>query len=200
MAQIKLSYFDIPGGRGEDCRIAMFMSGVDFDDDRIPFADWPQRKAKTPLGALPVMTVEGKGTLTQSNAILTYLGRSHGLHPTDPWESARHEALLGASEDLRVAMVPTFYMQDAEQKQAREELVTTKVKPWAALTEGEIRGPFVSGDVLHVVDLRVFVMVKWFIGGGMDHIPGDVFDDFPKLLALSKAVETHEKVAAWYAR
>lgn len=201
MAQIKLSYFDVPGGRGEECRIAMFMSGVDFEDDRIPFADWPQRKAGTPLGALPVMTVEGKGTITQSGAILTYLGRTLGLHPTDPWEAARHEALLGASEDLRAAMVPTFYMQDeAEKKRAREELARTKIRTWAALHEGEIVGPFVAGDGLHVVDLRTFVMVRWFIGGGMDHMPSDVFDDFPKLTGLAKAVGEHEKVVAWYAR
>jgi glutathione S-transferase len=201
MADIKLSYFDVPGGRGEDCRIAMFMGGVDFEDDRIPFAEWPKRKPETPLGALPVLTVKGKGTITQSNAILTYFGRLHGLHPTDAWEAARHEALLGASEDLRVAMVPTFYMQDeGEKKRAREELARTRVRAWAALNEGEIVGPFVSGDVLHVVDLRLYVMVQWFIGGGMDHMPTDVFNDFPKLLALSKAVRAHEKVAAWYAR
>lgn len=201
MSKIKLSYFDVPGGRGEDCRLAMFVGGADFEDDRIPFAEWPQRKPGTPTGALPVMTVEGKGTITQSNAILTYLGRTLGLHPTDLWEAARHEALLGASEDLRVAVVPTYYIQDeSEKKRAREELARNQVRSWAALNEREIAGPFVSGDVLHVVDLRLFVMVQWFIGGSMDHIPADVFDDFPKLMALSKAVRSHEKVAAWYAR
>lgn len=152
MSTITLSYFDLPGGRGEDCRIAMFMAGVDFEDDRISFADWPGRKDSTPLGALPVMTIEGKGTITQSNAILTYLGRSHGLHPTDLWDAARHEALLGASEDLRVAVVPTFYIQDPEEKKkAREELAKTKVRSWAALVEGEIAGPYVSGSAVRVV-------------------------------------------------
>ncbi len=201
MAHLKLSYFDMPGGRGEDCRIAMFMGGVDFEDDRIKFADWPQRKSETPLGAIPVLSVEGKGTLTQSNAILTYLGRTLELHPTDAWEAARHEALMSASEDLRVAIVPTFSMKDeAEKKQAREELVQTKLRPWAALNEREIEGPFVSGAKLNVIDLRIFVVVKWFIGGGVDYVPTSVFDDFPKLLALTKAVGEHEKVAAWYAK
>lgn len=200
MAKVKLSYFDLPGGRGEDCRIAMSMAGVEFEDDRISFADWPERKSSTPLGALPVMTVDGKGTITQSNAILTFVGRSHGLHPSDLWEAARHEALLGASEDLRVAAVPTFYMQDDERKLAREELARTKLRTWAALNEAEIAGPFVAGDELNVVDLRLFVMVQWFVGGGMDHIPGDVFDDFPKLRALAEAVRAHEGVTAWYAR
>lgn len=201
MAQIKLSYFDVPGGRGEDCRLAMYIGGEDFHDDRIPFAEWPQRKASTPLGALPVLTIEGKGTITQSNAILTYFGRLHGLHPTDLWEAARHEALLGAAEDLRVAVVPTYYIQDEnERKRAREELARTKVRTWAALCESEIAGPFVSGDKLQVVDLRLYTMVQWFIDGSMDHMPANALDDFPKLLALAKAVRSHEKVAAWYAR
>lgn len=201
MARMKLSYFDLPGGRGEDCRIAMFMSGVDFDDDRISFADWPQRKGDTPLGALPLLSVEGKGTITQSNAILTYLGRTLDMHPSDPWEAARHEALLGACEDLRVVVVPTFYIQDPEEKKkARQELARTSVKQWAALCESEIAGPFVSGDRLYVVDLRLYVMTQWFVGGVVEHTPADVFDEFPRLLALHAAVGEHEKVVAWYAR
>lgn len=28
----------------------------------------------------------GKGQLAQSNAILTFVGRGHGQHPSDPWE------------------------------------------------------------------------------------------------------------------
>ena len=201
MSKITLSYFDLPGGRGEDCRITMFMAGVDFEDDRISFADWPGRKDSTPLGALPTMTIEGKGTITQSNAILVYLGRSYGLHPTDPWEAARHEAILGASEDLRVAVVPTFYIQDAEEKKkVREELAKTKVRQWGALVESEIAGPYVSGDTLHVVDLRVYLMAEWFLGGVVEHTPADVFDDFPKLKAPWDAVKNHEEVVAWYAR
>ena len=61
MPRPKLSYFDFPGGRGEDCRIALHLAGVDFEDERIKGTDWAARKATTPFGALPVLEIEGKG-------------------------------------------------------------------------------------------------------------------------------------------
>ena len=85
MTKPRLTYFDFPGGRGEDCRLALHIAGVDFGDDRLDGPAWKERKLDTPFGALPVLTVDGKGQLAQSNAILSYLGRQYRLHPTDPW-------------------------------------------------------------------------------------------------------------------
>ncbi len=39
MSKVKLSYFDFSGGRGEACRLALFLGGVDFVDDRVKFDD-----------------------------------------------------------------------------------------------------------------------------------------------------------------
>jgi glutathione S-transferase len=40
-------------------RLALKIGGVEFDDDRIDFKDWPTIKPTTPFGQLPVMSVEG---------------------------------------------------------------------------------------------------------------------------------------------
>jgi glutathione S-transferase len=201
MAKPKLTYFDFSGGRGEDCRIALFMAGVDFEDDRVPFPQWKDRKPDTPFGSMPVLEVEGKGKLAQSNAILSYLGRTYGLHPSDPWEAARHEALMAVVEDLRGEMVPTLSIADEdEKKRVREQLAQTTLQTWGANVEAQIEGPFVSGDTLQVVDLKLFVLVKWFATGTVDHVPTDVFSAFPKLMGLYEAVGSHEQVKAWYAR
>ncbi|MCA9710802.1 MAG: glutathione S-transferase family protein [Myxococcales bacterium] len=201
MAKPKLSYFDFPGGRGEDCRLAFFMANVDFEDDRIPFAQWADRKADTPFGSLPVLEIEGKGKLAQSNAILAYLGRTHELHPSDPWDAARHEALMAAVEDVRAVVIPTLSIEDEDEKRrAREQLAQTALQTWGARLEAQIAGPFVAGDTLHVVDLKLFVLVKWFAKGAVDYVPTDVFSAFPKLMALYEAVGAHERVKAWYAR
>ena len=55
MARLKLTYFDFHGGRGEPARLALAIGGIDFEDDRVPFADWPRRKPGTPFGGLPVL-------------------------------------------------------------------------------------------------------------------------------------------------
>ena len=39
MAQLKLTYFDFHGGRGEPARLALFIGGIAFEDDRVKPAD-----------------------------------------------------------------------------------------------------------------------------------------------------------------
>ena len=36
MAKLKLTYFDFHGGRGEPARLALSISGIPFEDDRVP--------------------------------------------------------------------------------------------------------------------------------------------------------------------
>ena len=68
MANLKLTYFDFHGGRGEPARLALSIGGIPFEDDRVAFADWERRKEATPVGALPVREVEGQ-TLSQTEGL-----------------------------------------------------------------------------------------------------------------------------------
>jgi glutathione S-transferase len=197
---IKLSYWDFPGGRGEDCRIALHIAGVDFEDNRINGPMWSDLKSSTPFGALPVLEVDGEA-LAQSNAILRLIGTRHELHPRDDWQAARHDALMGAAEDLRTRLTPILAIKEEDEKKAkREAFANDYMHTWAADVDKQIEGPFVAGDKLNVVDLKLYVLVKWFAKGGVDHIPADVFASAPKLMALYDAVENHPKVKDWYAR
>src|SRR4051812_28228258 len=121
MSKPRLIYFDGPVSRGEECRLAFWSAGVEFEDVRIKREDWPAIKPTTPFGGFPVLEMPGKPPLAQSNAILAFIGRSHGLHPTDLFDAARHEAVMCHVEDLRAAVGPTIRMTDeAEKKKARE--------------------------------------------------------------------------------
>lgn len=197
---VKLTYFDFNGGRGEDCRLALHIAGLDFVDERVQGKDWPGLKAETPWHNLPVLEVNGK-RLGQSNAILTFIGRGHGLHPADPWEAAQHEAVLNASEELRSMLSPTLRgMSDEEKKAAREALAGDYIQRWGANVEALLGdGPFLSGGSLNVADLKLFVVMRWFKGGALDHISRDVFGAFPKLNTLYDAVAAHPGVVEWYA-
>ena len=94
MSKPRLTYFDFAGSRGEECRIALHLAGIDFDDVRVKSADWPTLKESMPFGAMPVLQMPGKPPLAHSNAILVFIGRQHGLHPIDAFEAARHEAVM----------------------------------------------------------------------------------------------------------
>jgi len=200
MSDVKLSYFNFNGGRGEDCRLALHIAGVDFEDDRINGPDWAAKKGDAPYGAMPILTINGK-QLAQSNAVLGFIGRHHDLLPSDPWEAARHVAALNYGEELRTTLNPKLREKDPEKKKAiREEFAAGWLQGWARNLEAEMGdGPF-FGDAISVADLKLFVLLKWFIGGGVDHIPGSVFDDFPKLRGLYEAVNDHPKVVDWYAK
>ncbi|CAN5557258.1 hypothetical protein BH11MYX1_BH11MYX1_11660 [soil metagenome] len=202
MTKPKLSYFDAPVSRGEECRIALHVAGVDFEDDRVKHADWLAAKAAAPYGAVPVFTMPGHSPLSHSTAILTLIGRQWGLHPTDNFEAARHEGMMIFVEEMRHHVGPTMRIKDeSEKKAAREAIATDYLPKWAGYAENQIGdGPFLSGATLNVADIKLYMGVRWFRSGVVDHIPGSVFDAFPKLVRHHDAVANDARVAAWRAR
>lgn len=202
MSKPKLTYFDAPNSRGEECRLALHLAGVDFEDVRIKSADWPALKPRTPFGSLPFLEMPGHPVLAQSNAILVLIGRLYGLHPKDAFEAARHEAMMCHVEDLRASVGPTMRMKDeAVKKSAREELASRFLPAWGASAEKQLgEGPFFGGALPQVVDLKLFVAVRWLRSNVLDHIPGTVFDPFPKLNRVHDSVRDHASVKSWYAR
>jgi len=200
MNKPKLTYFDAPVSRGEECRLALHLAGIDFEDVRISAAAWADMKEQTPYGGLPVLELPGRPALAHSNAILVLIGRQHGLHPTDDFEAARHEGMMQHVEDLRAVVTPTIRMADAEKRAAREALVAGFLPAWARSAEKNIlRGPFFGGAKLHVVDLKLHMAVRWFIGGKVDHIPATIFTGYPRLTAVYEAVRDNSVVKSWYA-
>jgi glutathione S-transferase len=202
MSKPKLTYFDAPVSRGEECRLALHIAGVDFIDERIKPADWPAFKPKTPFGGMPLFEVPGHPVLAQSNAILVLIGRLHRLHPSDPFEAARHEAMMQYAEDLRSNVGPTLRISDPEEKRkVREQLASTFLPVWGANAEKQLGdGPFFGGAALQVVDLKLHMVVRWFRSGTLDHIPATVLEAFPKLNRVHDAVRDHAAVKAWYAK
>lgn len=196
-----LTYFDLARSRGEECRLALFLAGVEFEDRRLTSKEWPAYKPKTPFGSMPVFEVAGKPPVSQSNAILAYVGRRYGLLPKDEWEAMRLESLLSACEDLRYAVNKTTGIKDPEEvKRKRAELVEGPVLTWGANMERQIAGPFAAGDAISVADIKIYVIVNWFRSGVLDHVPEDVFAKFPKLEGVWENVQKHPKVVEWYAR
>lgn len=202
MTRPKLTYFDAPVSRGEECRLALHLAGVDFEDVRLKRDEWLALKPKTPFGGIPLFELPGRPVLAQSNAILVYVGRQYGLHPKDDFEAARHEAVMSHVEDLRANVSPTLRITDeAEKKKAREELAASYLPAWGARTEKQIGdGPFFGGAALNVVDLKLYMTVRWFAGGKVDHVPATIFAEYPKLMRLHDAVREHQGVKAWYAK
>lgn len=196
---IKLSYFDLSGGRGEACRLALHLAGVEFEDVRIPFSNWGETKSTMPYGQMPVLEIEGEGVLAQSNPILELIGARYGLLPENQFTAAQHSAILNYVSDLDTRISLTVRIEDDEQrKTARQKLSQEYMTTWADNIEDKIEGPFFGGEQISVADLKVFVLIKWVKKGVLDGIPTDQFDGSEKINAFFNAVDTHPKVVEWY--
>jgi len=202
MTKPKLTYFDTPTSRGEECRLALHIAGIDFEDVRIKREQWPALKPTTPYGSVPYLELPGRPRLAHSNAILVYVGREHGLHPLDNFQAAQHEAMMAHVVDLRAKVSPTIRIADATEKQkAREALVADYLPNWGTHAEANLgEGPFFAGQNLQVVDLKLYMAVRWFAGGVVDHIPANIFADFPKLTRAHDAVRDDARVLDWQAK
>jgi glutathione S-transferase len=201
MTKPKLMYFDAPVSRGEECRLALHIAGVEFEDVRLKPDQWATLKPTTPYGSVPVLEIPGHPPFAHSNAILVLIGRKHGLHPKDDFEAARHEGMMAYVEELRGHVGPTLRMQGEEKQKAREALAATYLPQWGANVEKNLGdGPFFGGSQLCVVDLKLHMAVRWFIGGKVDFIPATIFDGFPKLMRLFEAVRDDARVKSWYAK
>jgi glutathione S-transferase len=194
----RLTYFDSDFSRGLECRLALSLAGVTFEDDRVPSAEWPARKPGTPFGALPVLTVNGR-QIAQVNAILVYTGRTRDLHPADPWEAARHESLMLSVEDVRHKLPPKGATDD-DTRAARQAFASGWLTRWATTVEGEVAGPFVAGEHPNVADIKLYVILRSIASGAFDHIPTAFVESFPKLRALYAAVDALPAVRGWFAR
>merc|ERR1711998_346086 len=84
MPSYSLKYFPITA-LGEPIRMTMAIGGLEFEDRRIPGAEWKDLKADTPYGQMPVLTItEDDGTvkqMAQCRSILRYLGKAFWTLP-----------------------------------------------------------------------------------------------------------------------
>jgi len=201
MSKPKVTYFDFAGSRGEEVRLALALAGITFDDNRVGRDDFARIKPGLPFGSLPIFEVPGHDVLAQTNAILRLIGRMHGLHPDDPWDGARHDAVLEACEDLRQRLSATSRMADAaEKKAARQALASDFIPRWAQGIEGLIgKGPFVGGAQPAVADIKIHMMEKALRAGTYDDVPTTILDPFARLQAVARGIANHPAVLAWYA-
>uniref|UniRef100_A0A803JGV6 Glutathione S-transferase n=1 Tax=Xenopus tropicalis TaxID=8364 RepID=A0A803JGV6_XENTR len=108
-----LTYFPVRG-RAEAIRLLLADQGVAFKDEeaQIPlwFAGKDDRKKHAVFGQLPQFK-NGDYTLYQSNSILRYLGRKHGLNGSNDEELGHIDMVNDGVEDLRQKYVRLIFTE-----------------------------------------------------------------------------------------
>jgi glutathione S-transferase len=202
MHKLKLTYFDMHAGRGEVARLAMFIAGIEFEDRRIKFSDWPSVKPSTPFGGIPVLEVDGQ-EVCESNGINRFVGKLAGLYPTDALQAAFCDEPMDAVEDVSTQLVASFAIKDEEEKKAkRKELADGPITFYLTRLERRLQargGEYFADNRLTVADLKVFLWIRHLKSGNLDHVPADLADHVaPLLVAHFERVKNHPKIKAYY--
>lgn len=203
MPDLKLTYFDFDGGRGEPIRLALSIAGIAFEDNRFPLSDWPSIKPQTPLHQVPVMEIDGI-TFTQTNTMCRYVGKMTGLYPENNLQAAFCDEAMDALEDILSKIVPTFFIQDEEEKkQARTALADGPIKLLLLRLDSMLAdrgGEYFADGRLTIADLRVFLWINNLNSGLLDYVPTDIVDRLaPGLNLHFERVNNDPGVRAYYA-
>jgi glutathione S-transferase len=197
--KLRLTYFDSKG-RAQPIRICLRIAKLEFEDERLPFPVFGEKKAagEFPLGQLPVLSIDGK-VYCQSQALTRWAARKAGLYPADELKALVVEEIVSTINDAS-ASLPYRTPGETEEsfKPKREAWFPAAARFWKFLEArlAEHGGPFFLGKELSFADLVVFTLVDSIQAGNWDHVPVDVFTAYPSLLALHKAVGEDPLVAA----
>jgi len=193
---LKLVYFNITA-RAEAIRWALHIGGIKFEDNRVTFPQWASgAKQNAPFGTAPVLEVDGE-KLTQSMAILLYVGEKTGLAPSDAWGQSKVMEALALQEDIypTLASINGKTTPDATKEALKVKLATVAAPGYFAnldkLLQRSTSG-YLYGDGLSVADLPNAVLVEL-----LSHfLPAEVAPSAKVSEWLQKVV-SHPKIQEW---
>eukprot|EP00551_Chaetoceros_affinis_P010773 CAMPEP_0203675970 /NCGR_PEP_ID=MMETSP0090-20130426/22792_1 /ASSEMBLY_ACC=CAM_ASM_001088 /TAXON_ID=426623 /ORGANISM="Chaetoceros affinis, Strain CCMP159" /LENGTH=235 /DNA_ID=CAMNT_0050542345 /DNA_START=115 /DNA_END=822 /DNA_ORIENTATION=- len=214
--KITISYFPI-GGRAEPIRLACAVSKIPFTNKVMSFPEFKEAKSTLPLGQLPILELdygETKKTLTQSTAMLRWIGKIGGLYPKDDDVTAMEiDEILTVLDDLREPLVLTVrgkvkaLLSDdteftGEEKLAiRERWMKNTLPRFLGFIEKKLTtnegSKWIVGNDISIADLALYCELEWISGGILDGIPTSVLDTYPACLTLMENVKTNERIKSW---
>jgi glutathione S-transferase len=199
---IKLTYFDIEG-RAEPVRLALLLSGTEFEDERIQFKDWADLKPKTPYGKVPVLQIDNGPYKTQSGAMLRWVGSTYSSTLYPPSSLYDIEEALGLLHDMQDSWGPNLYIAMRPQtygypegysqtqegknlvKSMRESWVANELPKWIQYLEKMMDSHggkwLASADDPTIADCVAVPLLRNFSRGFIDYVPADTLKPYPKI-------------------
>ncbi len=171
--------------------IVLREKGVDFEFrhiDRDNRPDW--FLAISPHKKVPVLSIDGKVSLFESNAIAEYLDETIAprLHPVDPVQRAINRAWTDFVPTFSDMVTGQAYSEDeAEYKEDIAKIAPAFEKLEGALKAQSPQGPFFNGAKYSLVDAAYAPFLQRYTF--LDRIkPLGVIEKFPRVKAWTEAL------------
>ena len=183
--------------------IALEEAGATYEAEKLDFSAGAQRAPEylrlNPKGRVPALVTD-RGVLTETPAILAYIGQSFpdsavGI-PKDAFDFARIQAFNSyLCSTVHVAHAhkrrASRWADDAAAQEAMAAKVTANMGDCFELIENTMfAGPFVMGEAYSIADPYLFTISGWLKGDGVD------IERFPKILAHRQRMAERPAVKA----
>jgi glutathione S-transferase len=154
--------------------------------------DWPKIKRTTTFGQLPVFK-DGDFELVQSNAILRYLARKHGLYGSNDKEASLIDMINDQQEDVRSAYVRMIYNNYDEGKAPFIASLATSLPLFEkVLTSNNGGQGFFVGSKISFVDYTVFDLLD-----NLQTLSPGVLDAYPHLKSFHARMSARPPIASY---
>ena len=167
-----------------------------IENDKAKRPDW--FLAISPHAKVPVLTIDDKDSLFESNAIAEYLDETVAprLHPEDPIARARNRAWTDYLPSFAAAVSGSMYADSDEEFKAKAAKIA---EPFGKLNDALAKrgnaGPYFNGPKLSLVDAGYAPFLQRFTF--MDRLrPVGIIERFPQLAAWRDALLADPAVKA----
>jgi len=201
---MRLVYFSVPG-RAEASRIALALSGIEWEDVEVNGIEFNKMKDEgdLPWDMLPILQTS-KGTIAESSAILRYAGKVAGLVPEDPYQAAKVDEFIDGMGPIARAIDTTFIDDEEKKLKLRKQLfepdgaATKALKMYDEKIEKSKKGWAADTDEMSIADLKLFTEVFGFFSGNYDGIEKHMIREYKNLLKYHNKVANEKRIKNHY--
>ncbi len=201
--------------------MAFVLSGTEFTDERVSFANWTAIKPTTKFGQLPLLSIDGAEPIAQSGAMLRFVGKlgDQSLYPNDVAAMMEVEELLGLAGDFDRAWTPAIYMNIRPEaygypagynalpegketiQRIRVEFVATKLPEFMEYYSRALEkngNQFLCGPNPTIADCYVLPQLRRLQSGEVDFVSSACLDGYPIIIAWIARMLALPAVDKWY--
>ncbi|KAM8924639.1 glutathione S-transferase P 1-like [Pelodytes ibericus] len=151
-----LTYFPLRG-RAEHIRLLLADQGIPYTEHEVTREDWisGDLKKNAVFGQLPKFQ-DGDLQIYQSNAILRYLGRKHGVNGSNDKESTLIDMMNEGVEDMKLKYFKFLFVDNEENKEKYLNELSVQLAAFEKVLSKNSEGPkFLVGDKISYADYNL---------------------------------------------